>query len=102
MERNALKQAAEKAALREQATLRRTAREQFRRRRYTFLKSASAISTDCQADVYVVVFRHGKYFTFKSTDRPSWPPSQEEIVNMSISFCNFSLKLIYEGPKYTG
>jgi hypothetical protein len=83
MDRKGMKHVAEKAALREQATLRRTLREQFRRRRYTFLKSASAISTDCQADVYVVIFRQGKYFTFKSTSRPSWPPSQEEIVNMS-------------------
>lgn len=75
---------AERRAAQEQATVRRTLREQFRKRRHNFLKSAHLLSEDCEAEIYVLISRGGKYFTFKTSDRPSWPPSQEEIVIMPL------------------
>lgn len=80
-----------------EALTRRKLREQFRRRRNNLFKSATSISSTCDADIYVLVLRHGKYFTFKTTDRSSWPPCLEEIVYMSITAV-LTLSLIHQGP----
>ena len=63
------------------ATDTKSRRENFRRRRKNFVKRASEISSAFDAKVYVVIFKNDKFYTFKSTKSPSWPPSKEEIVS---------------------
>ncbi|KAI9779397.1 MAG: hypothetical protein M1835_004700 [Candelina submexicana] len=55
----------------------RIAKERFRKRRVSFLKKASEMSTLCQADIYVIMRRNGKYYTYKSTAQPTRTTSKK-------------------------
>lgn len=35
------------------------------------------------ADIYIVIRQGNKYYTYKSTDQPGWPPSEQDIVRTS-------------------
>lgn len=58
----------------------RRQRESFRKRKKTLFKNANAISKRCKAEVYVVLLRKGKWFTFTSTEKLGWPPTAESMV----------------------
>ncbi|KAH7370240.1 hypothetical protein BKA65DRAFT_385883, partial [Rhexocercosporidium sp. MPI-PUGE-AT-0058] len=49
------------------------------RRKETLIKKAFEIGEFDGIDVAVIICKHGRYTTFKSTDRTTWPPSMEEI-----------------------
>jgi hypothetical protein len=80
MAKKTSKKAIERRARQVDAMERRGIREKFRRRRNSFFKGATALGRDCESEVYVLILRRGKYFTFKTEERLDWPPSQEEIV----------------------
>ena len=67
--------------LAEKENQRKRSREKFRRRRINLLKKANALSSLCEADVYVVIHRYGRLYTYKSRDSPNWPPSEDDIVS---------------------
>jgi hypothetical protein len=54
--------------------------EKFRKRKNNILKKGDELRLLCGADVYILLHRKGRYFTYKSTDQPSWPPPLEKIV----------------------
>jgi hypothetical protein len=56
--------------------------EKFRKRKKTILEKADQLRYFCQADVYVLLRYHGKYYVYKSTDEASWPPSSESVVRL--------------------
>ena len=58
--------------------------EKFRKRKESLFRKCDELRIHCQADVYILVCRNGKYFVYKSTDHPSWPPSPEQIVSLSL------------------
>lgn len=62
---------------------------QFSRRRRTVLMKVDELHRDCHADVYLVVRREGKIYTYTSSDAVDWPPSEEELVSQSnnTGFC---------------
>ena len=62
---------------------RRIVREKFRKRSSSFFRKANELSQVAEADIYVVIRRDDKYYIYKSTDRPGWPPSQQDIVSHS-------------------
>ncbi|KAL8673861.1 MAG: hypothetical protein Q9168_001726 [Polycauliona sp. 1 TL-2023] len=57
----------------------RAVREKFRKRRTSLIKKADELAFLCQADVYLVVYRGEKYYSYSSSDRDDWPPSEEEM-----------------------
>ena len=54
--------------------------EKFRNRKNNILKKGDELRLLCGADVYILLRRKGRLYEYKSIDRPSWPPSSEEIV----------------------
>lgn len=59
----------------------RAIREKFRKRRCNLMKKADELAYMCQADVYLVMYRGDKFYSYSSTDREEWPPSEEEMVS---------------------
>ncbi|KAL8696245.1 MAG: hypothetical protein Q9201_007754 [Fulgogasparrea decipioides] len=59
----------------------RAIREKFRKRRSSLLKKADELAYMCQTDVYLILYRGDKFYTYSSTDRDDWPPSEEEMVS---------------------
>ncbi|KAI4086826.1 MAG: hypothetical protein L6R37_008382 [Teloschistes peruensis] len=57
----------------------RAIREKFRKRKSSLLKKADELTYMCQTDVYLVLYRGNTFYTYSSTDRDDWPPSEEEI-----------------------
>lgn len=51
-----------------------------RKRRITLINKAHELATRCDAHVYVLVRYGGRYYSYKSLDQASWPPSQADIV----------------------
>ena len=54
--------------------------EKFRKRKNNILKKGDELRLLCGADVYILLYRKGRYYTYKSTDQPFWPPLLEKIV----------------------
>ena len=52
-----------------------------RKRRITLMRKADQFSKDCQADVYVLIFRDGKFFTYSSLEDEQWPPQLSKVVS---------------------
>lgn len=44
------------------------------------MRKADQFSKDCQADVYVLIFRDGKFFTYSSLEDEQWPPQLSKVV----------------------
>jgi hypothetical protein len=53
------------------------------RRKKTLLKKAHELGKYDGVDVAVIIRQNGKFFTYRSVDHKSWPPSMEEIVKLS-------------------
>ncbi|KAL6722263.1 hypothetical protein ACLMJK_001370 [Lecanora helva] len=60
----------------------RRQRESFRKRKKTIFKNAHAMSKRCKAEVYIIVLRKGRWFTFTSTEKLGWPPTPESMANV--------------------
>ena len=58
----------------------RSVQEKWRKRRLNLLKKANELSQMCDAQIYIVMLRDSKYYTYKSTEQ-DWPPSDLEIVS---------------------
>ncbi|KAI4193675.1 MAG: hypothetical protein LQ350_008206 [Teloschistes chrysophthalmus] len=57
----------------------RAIREKFRKRSGSLLKKADELVYICQTDVYLILYHGNKFYTYSSTDRDDWPPSEEEM-----------------------
>lgn len=73
-----------------------------RRRRQTLFKKADELRNECGAEIYIVIFKHGRYFTYTSTQNPMWPPSKDEIVSFRwldhVRYINYLQELAYPLP----
>ncbi|KAF8545270.1 hypothetical protein BDD12DRAFT_811217 [Trichophaea hybrida] len=58
-------------------------RNKFRKRKANFLKKAHQLSQLCNADVAVIIYKDGHYYTYRSKDTQTWPPSMQEIVHIT-------------------
>ena len=63
----------------------RAKRDMYRKRKSTLVKKAYELGKLCEVDVAVIICRNGRYFTYRSLDQQSWPPSMESIVSMMYS-----------------
>ncbi len=57
--------------------------ENLRRRIETLLIKAHEIWDDYGVDVAMVLKNNSQYYTYRSIDKPTWPPSMVEIVSNS-------------------
>ena len=74
--------------------------EKFRKRKNNILKKGDELRLLCEADVYILLHRKGRYYTYNSTNQPSWPPSSDEIVNTLEVYFYYTLNTkTYAGPK---
>ncbi|KAI9765389.1 MAG: hypothetical protein M1839_005511 [Geoglossum umbratile] len=53
--------------------------ERLRKRKKTLFKRAHELGTLCSVDVAVIIRKDGRYFTYRSINQGSWPPSMKEI-----------------------
>lgn len=53
----------------------------FRCWRKVLLKKTHELSFICDADVYVLIYHCTRYYTYKSTEHPGWPLSEDEVVS---------------------
>jgi SRF-type transcription factor (DNA-binding and dimerisation domain) len=66
-----------------QRNRRRAVREKFRKRSSSWFRKGNELAQMTGADIYIVICHGNKYYTYKSTDRPGWPPSEQDIVSRS-------------------
>ena len=78
-------------ALRTRIEQRRTKQNVYRKRKSTLIKKAYELGKLCEADVAVIICRNDRYFTYRSLNKQSWPPSMKDIVSMMSS-----IHLMYE------
>jgi hypothetical protein len=58
--------------------------ENLRRRKETLLKKAYELGKDYGVDVALIIRQNGQFFTYRSLDLKSWPPSMKEIVRLFV------------------
>lgn len=55
--------------------------ENLSRRMETLFKKAHSLGKDYGVDVAMIIKKKGRYYTYRSIDRATWPPSMAEIVS---------------------
>lgn len=60
---------------------RRALQEKFRKRSYNLLRKANELSQQTGSDIYVLIYRNHRYYSYQSTDREGWPASEQDIVS---------------------
>ncbi|PVH96346.1 hypothetical protein DM02DRAFT_474349, partial [Periconia macrospinosa] len=53
--------------------------EGINRRKKTLIKKAYELREFDGIDVTLIIYKHGRYTTYRSTERKTWPPSMAEI-----------------------
>lgn len=63
---------------------------------------ADELRRDCDSDVYIVVRKEGRYYTYSSTSVPvgSWPPTEREIVSDAFSSSRTSYLTLIQSETY--
>jgi hypothetical protein len=62
--------------------IRRKNVENLRRRKKTLFKKVYELGKYDGVDVALIVHQNGRFFTYRSIDLESWPPSMKEIVRL--------------------
>ena len=52
----------------------------FNKRRRSLIKKANELAVKTSTELYIVMHRRGRYFTYNSTDRQGWPPNEDDVV----------------------
>jgi hypothetical protein len=60
--------------------------ENLRRRKETLFKKVYELGKYDGVDVALILHQNSRYFTYRSIDLESWPPSIKEIVRLYYSF----------------
>lgn len=58
----------------------RSAREMFRKRKDSALYKLHDLARVCEADVYVVILRNDRIYSYQTRDDEIFPPTREQIV----------------------
>jgi len=64
-----------------QKTSRKAINEKFLKRKKSLLKKGNELKQLCEADVYILLHHHGRYYIYTSTEQLSWPPNPDNIVS---------------------
>jgi hypothetical protein len=65
----------------------------------TLFKKAHGLGKDYGVDVAMIIKKKGRYYTYRSTDRATWPPSIAEVVSKISQFS--VVRLTYLGQQNT-
>jgi hypothetical protein len=57
-------------------------REKFRRRKISLFNKADDFHRIFGADVFFVIRKKGRYYTYTSAEKLHWPPTKEQIVSL--------------------
>ncbi|KAF2182672.1 hypothetical protein K469DRAFT_752116 [Zopfia rhizophila CBS 207.26] len=57
----------------------RTANNNFQKRMKTLGGKFSELWQEYDAEIYFLAHRNGRFYTYSSIDKPSWPPSPETL-----------------------
>jgi hypothetical protein len=57
--------------------------EKLRRRKRCVVKKAYELGELCDIDIAVIIRKNGRYYTYRSVDDDSWPPSMCQIVSLA-------------------
>lgn len=82
---HSIKMDAKKTKSNSENIIRKRKHEGINRRRDTLIKKAHELGAFDGVDVYLIICKHGRFTTYRSRDRKSWPPSTEEIVSEEIA-----------------
>jgi hypothetical protein len=63
------------------ATKKKRNKDGARNRQKTLMKKAHELGTFPGIDVAVIISKRGRFYTYMSTDRESWPPTKADIVS---------------------
>jgi hypothetical protein len=55
--------------------------EQFRKRKNSFFERGNEMCTVCGVDMYILISKNDKYYTFQNLNSQTWPPSKEYMVS---------------------
>jgi len=55
-------------------------RKSLQRRKHTIFQKAYELGKFHGVEVAVTIYGQGRFYTFRTTDHPSWPPSMKQIV----------------------
>ena len=77
--------------------------ENLRRRKKTLIKKGYEFGRDFDFEVALILSKQGCYFTFRSLDQDTWPPSMEQIVSQCnpyklLTMLNSKQQLSYPVP----
>jgi hypothetical protein len=56
--------------------------ENLRQRKETLFKKVYKLGEYAGVDVALIIRQNGRFFTYRSIDHESWPPSMKEIVRL--------------------
>jgi hypothetical protein len=60
--------------------------ENLKRRKDTLFKKAYELGKYYDIEVAVILHQNGRYFTYRTIDQESWPPSMKQIVSLCHPF----------------
>lgn len=61
---------------------RKTQLGMLRRRRLTLFKKLNEYHRLSNAEVYTLIYVHGRFYEYSTTRRPHWPPAKDQIVKL--------------------
>jgi hypothetical protein len=67
---------------RKRENIRRKNAENLRRRKETLFKKVYEVGKYDGVDVALIMRQNGRFFTYRSIDIESWPPSMKEIIRL--------------------
>ena len=53
----------------------------YKRRKATLFKKAHELKKFCDVEIAMIIYKHNRYFTYKSTNQQSWSSFIEQIVS---------------------
>ena len=72
----------------------RNKREQLRKGKKTLFKKAHKLATVHKIDIAIIMRQNDRYYTYRSMDQESWPPTMKQIVGrcLSLNYRGFNVK----------
>ena len=87
-----------KMVLEKQQPVSRQQKERFRKRRVALFKKATTMLDD-GTEIYIVLRRRHKYYTYTSNRNPAWPPPPQDLVSDYRSLCRFHFN-VHTAPEF--
>lgn len=64
----------------------KSTQKKFRGRKVSIISKANELHRLCDAEVFFVARKNGKYYVYVAGVDPSWPPTLQQIVRLSLPY----------------